>query len=153
MALDPDTVAALREHRTRQLEERLAAGNVWTNEANLVFTREDGSPIHPQAFSEAFHRHAAVAGLPKIPLHGLRHTHATIAPQAGIHPKVVSDRLGHYFAAFTLDTYSESIPALLETAAATVAALVRDARSQSVCKPPPRVSQRATEKPPCAAAS
>jgi integrase len=79
VALDPDTVAALREHRTRQLEERLAAGNVWSNAANLVFTREDGSPIHPQAFSEAFERHVVAAGLPKIPLHGLRHTHAMIA--------------------------------------------------------------------------
>ena len=128
VALDPDTVVALREHRTRQLKERLAAGNVWTNEANLVFTREDGSPIHPQAFSEAFERHVAALGLPKIPLHGLRHTHATIALQAGIHPKVISDRLGHYSAAFTLDTYSESSPALQETAAATVAALVSNAR-------------------------
>lgn len=93
----------------------------------LVFTREDGSPIHPQAFSEAFKRHAAAAELPQIPLHGLRHTHATIALEAGVHPKVVSDRLGHYSAAFTLDTYSEAIPALQESAAATVAALVSGA--------------------------
>lgn len=128
VALDADTVAALREHRTRQLEERLAAGNAWRNEAALVFTREDGSAIHPQAFSEAFERHVAAAGLPKIPLHGLRHTHATLALQAGVHPKVVSDRLGHYSAAFTLDTYSESIPVLQESAAALVASLVAKQR-------------------------
>ena len=79
----------------------------------------------PTSKRPGFGRHAKAAGLPKIPLHGLRHTHATLALQAGIHPKVVSDRLGHYSAAFTLDTYSEAIPALQESAAETVAALIR----------------------------
>jgi integrase len=125
VALDPETVTALREHRRRQLEERLMAGEAWTNAEDLVFTNPLGGFVHPQSFSEAFERHAEAAGLPKIPLHGLRHTHATLALQAGIHPKVVSDRLGHYSAAFTLDTYSEAIPALQESAAETVAALVR----------------------------
>jgi integrase len=126
VALDSDTVAALRDHRKRQLEERLAAGELWQNELGLVFTDAIGRPIHPQSFSESFERHVAAAGLRGIPLHGLRHTHATLALQAGVHPKVVSDRLGHYSAAFTLDTYSESIPALQESAASTVAALVRE---------------------------
>jgi integrase len=126
VALDADTVATLREHRKRQLEERLAAGEVWQSDAELVFTDAIGGPIHPQAFSEAFERHVTAAGLRRIPLHGLRHTHATLALQAGVHPKVVSDRLGHFSAAFTLDVYSDSIPALQEGAAATVAALVRN---------------------------
>jgi integrase len=125
VALDADTVAALREHRKRQLEERLAAGEVWQNEAELVFTDAIGRPVHPQSFSDAFTRHVAAAGLRRIPLHGLRHTHATLALQAGVHPKVVSDRLGHFSAAFTLDTYSDSIPALEGAAAETVAALVQ----------------------------
>jgi integrase len=126
VALDADTVAALREHRKRQLEERLAAGEWWHNELGLVFTNAIGRPIHPQSFSEAFERHVAAAGLRRMPLHGLRHTHATLALQAGVHPKVVSDRLGHYSAAFTLDVYSESIPALQESAASLVAAVVRN---------------------------
>jgi integrase len=126
VALDADTVAALREHRKRQLEERLAAGELWENELDLVFTDALGRPIHPQSFSEAFDRHAVAAGLRRIPLHGLRHTHATLALQAGIHPKVVADRLGHYSAAFTLDAYSASIPTLQESAASTIAAVVRN---------------------------
>jgi integrase len=73
-------------------------------------------------------RHDAAAKLPRIPLHGLRHTHASLALQAGVHPKLVSDPLGHYSAAVTLDTYSESIPALQETAATLVASLVETAR-------------------------
>jgi integrase len=128
VALDVDTIAALREHRKRQLEERLAAGDVWQNEADLVFTDAIGRPIHPQSFSEAFERHVAAAGLRRIPLHGLRHTHATLALQAGVHPKVVADRLGHYSAAFTLDVYSDSIPSLQEGAASLVAALVAESR-------------------------
>jgi integrase len=62
--------------------------------------------------------------LPRIRLHDLRHTHATLALQAGIHPKVVSERLGHATIAITLDTYSHAIPAMQEEAAALIAGLV-----------------------------
>ena len=58
------------------------------------------------------------AKLPEIRLHDLRHSHATLALRAGIHPKVVSERLGHATVAITLDTYSHAIPALQEEAAA-----------------------------------
>lgn len=126
VALDPATVSALRAHRKAQLEERVAMGEGWANELDLVFVREDGSPIHPQAFSEAFKRHAAAARLPALSLHGLRHTHATLALRAGVHPKVVSERLGHASVAFTLDTYTDALPDMQETAAALVAALVLD---------------------------
>ncbi|HEY3463422.1 MAG TPA: tyrosine-type recombinase/integrase [Gaiellaceae bacterium] len=85
-----------------------------------------GSPIHPQAFSEAFERKAASAKLPKLSLHGLRHAHATLALRAGVHPKVVSERLGHASVAFTLDTYTDALPDMQETAAALVDALVLD---------------------------
>jgi len=64
------------------------------------------------------------AMLPAIRLHDLRHTHATLALQAGIHPKVVSERLGHATISITLDTYSHAIPALPEEAAALIAGLV-----------------------------
>jgi hypothetical protein len=46
--------------------------------------------------------------------HDLRHTHATLAVRAGVHPKVVSERLGHATVSITLDTYSHAIPALQE---------------------------------------
>ena len=85
-------------------------------------------PIWPDVFSSAFKRHVKVAGLPVIRLHDLRHTHATLALEAGVHPKVVSERLGHASIAITLDTYSHAIPALQEDAAAKVAALLEPAR-------------------------
>jgi integrase len=64
------------------------------------------------------------SGLPRLTVHGLRHSHATLALQAGVHPKVVQERLGHSSVAFTLDRYSHAIPAMQRDAAATVARLV-----------------------------
>lgn len=123
VALDPGTVDALRAHRKAQAEERLALGPAW-HDHGLVFTREDGQPVHPDRASKLFDQHVNTAGLPRIRLHDLRHTHATLALQAGIHAKVVSERLGHSTIAMTLDTYSHAIPAMQEDAAAKVAALV-----------------------------
>jgi integrase len=62
--------------------------------------------------------------LPRVTLHGLRHTWASLALQAGVNPKVVSERLGHATVAFTLDTYSHVMPGIQEDAAARVAALL-----------------------------
>jgi integrase len=62
--------------------------------------------------------------LPEIRLHDLRHTHATLALPAGIHPTVVSERLGNATIAITLDTYSHAIPAIQEEAAVKIAGLV-----------------------------
>ena len=62
--------------------------------------------------------------MPPPIVHDLRHTHATLALQAGVHPKVVSERLGHATVSITLDTYSHAIPAMQESAAALIAGLV-----------------------------
>ncbi|MEX1253318.1 MAG: tyrosine-type recombinase/integrase [Dehalococcoidia bacterium] len=123
VALDQVTISALRSHRARQLEERLAFGTGY-NEAGLVFCQADGAPVRPAWMTRAFRQRVSKAGLPAIRLHDLRHTHATLALAAGVHPKVVSERLGHATVSITLDTYSHSIPALQEQAAEQVAALV-----------------------------
>ncbi len=124
VALDPATVAALRAYRARVLGERLALGLGAPKDDDLVFTEVDGSPLHPGQFSDRFDRLVKAAGVPRIRFHDLRHTHATLSLQAGIHPKVVSERLGHSTVSITLDTYSHAVPALEEAAAAKVAALV-----------------------------
>ena len=95
-------------------------------ERDLVFARGDGTPLHPDTFADAFYRHLRAAKLPRIRFHDLRHTHATLALAAGVHPKVVSERLGHASVTITLDTYSHAIPAMQETAASLVASLVFD---------------------------
>ena len=123
VALDTHTLNILRGHRRAQVAERLAWGPAY-QDADLVFAREDGATLQPDSFSHTFARHARDAKLPAIRLHDLRHTHATLALQAGVHPKVVSERLGHATVSITLDTYSHAIPAMQEEAAERVAVLV-----------------------------
>jgi integrase len=123
VSLDATTVAALRAHRKRQLEERMSWGQAY-RDSGLVVTREDGTLVHPDRFTQMFDKHVKHSGLPRIRLHDLRHTHATLALAAGVHPKVVSERLGHATVAFTLDVYSHAVPALQEEAADRVAALI-----------------------------
>ncbi|HEX3212703.1 MAG TPA: site-specific integrase [Actinomycetota bacterium] len=93
-------------------------------DSGLVFTRPDGSPIHPDLITDWFRRLARGAGLPPIRLHDVRHSYATAALAAGIPAKIVSERLGHANVQITLDTYSHVIPGLDEQAAATVARLI-----------------------------
>jgi integrase len=109
VVLDAGTVDVLRAWRKRQLEERLAFGPDW-EDSGRVFTREDAAALHPERVSELFDRLVRRSGLPRIRLHDLRRTHATLAFQAGVHPKVVSERLGHASVTITVDTYSQSIP-------------------------------------------
>ena len=92
-------------------------------DSGYVFRRENGEPYHPDLISQAFQKAVDVSGQPRIRLHDVRHTYATLALQAGVHPKVVSERLGHANISITLDIYSHAIPAMEEEAAAKVAAL------------------------------
>lgn len=122
--LDATTIQSLRSHRTRQREERLAAGEVWNPDLNLVFTNEIGDELHPEWVTRHFVRLREAAAMPKIRLHDLRHTYATLALKAGVHPKVVSDRLGHASVGITLDLYSHVTPAIGRDAADVVAARI-----------------------------
>lgn len=116
---------ALREHRRRQLEERLALGPVWQDEWDLVFTTEVGTPLHPSNVARRSFRPLLVrAGLPRIRFHDLRHTAATLLLAGGEHPKVVQERLGHSSIALTLDTYSHVLPVADEQAAHTLARVI-----------------------------
>ena len=85
---------------------------------------ENGSAIHPQSFSQAFAKVVERAGLRKIRLHDLRHTHATIAVKAGVPVKVISERLGHESPAFTLKQYAHVVPGMQAEAAQLIAAVV-----------------------------
>jgi integrase len=123
ISLDPATVSALRAHRKAQLEERLAWGESW-RDTGLVFTREDGDPVHPGGVSDAFERTVKRARLPRIRLHGLRHTYATLALSAGVPLWAVADLLGHSNVSVTDRFYRHAIPSILEEAAGKVAGLI-----------------------------
>jgi integrase len=105
------TVATLREHRRRQLVERLHAGPAWQDH-DLAFCREDGRPLEPSGVAERFREALKVADLPRLRVHDLRHTAATLLLGRGVHPKVVQELLGHSTISLTLDTYSHVTPAL-----------------------------------------
>src|SRR5215218_10731316 len=134
IALDPATVAALRQHRKRQAEERLLAGPRYAD-SGLVFTMPDGSPIHPNRFGLWFRRRTRTAGLPAIRLHDMRHSYATAGLAAGVPPKVMSERLGHATVAFTLDTYTSALPAMDKSAADVVAGLILGTEEVGGSKP------------------
>jgi integrase len=122
VSIDDATAKELQAHHKRQLEEHVAAGPAW-NEKDLVFCDELGNEVQPDRFTRWFAIAVRDAGVPKIRLHDLRHTWATLALQAGVHPKVVSERLGHATTSITLDIYSHVQPELDAQAATTVAAL------------------------------
>jgi len=123
VALDRHTVDVLREHR-QVMHARFADSADESADAGLIFTTPAGAPIHPALFTYYFRRRMLATAVPPIRLHDLRHTHATHALQAGVHPKIVSERLGHATIAITLDIYSHVLPSMQREAAETVAALV-----------------------------
>ena len=109
-------VEALRQHRLRQVQERLAAP-VW-DDPSLVFTTTVGSPIDGRNFLRQFKEHAATAGMPAtFTVHSLRHSAATLMLALGVQPKVVQEQLGHSRIAVTMDLYTHVLPHLQDEAA------------------------------------
>lgn len=129
ISLDPMTIAVLQAHRSQQLEERLASGKPY-EDRDLVFARQDGTPVHPDLFTKTFDRTVKRLGLRRVRLHDLRHTYATLALRAGVDAKTVSARLGHATVAFTLDVYTKAVPQLDREAADKIAELIfREAKA------------------------
>lgn len=126
--LDSGTVDQLQSHRSQQELERAEWGDGY-EDSGLVFCRENGTPLHPDTFSQSFRRAVARTGLPRIRLHDLRHTHATIALRAGVPIKVISERLGHESPAFTMKQYAHALPGMQAEAAVQIAEIVKGTRS------------------------
>lgn len=121
--LDPVTVEVLQEQLQQQLADAEEWGKAWT-ESGYLFTREDGKPWHPDAVYPPFIRATKAAAVPRIRLHDLRHTWATLAIPAGVPMKVVQERLGHSSIKTTMDLYSHVMPGMQRSASEVVAALV-----------------------------
>lgn len=132
--LPPGAVATLKEHRPLVLQERLAAGGLW-NDLDLIFPSPLGGPIDPARVNESLHTALHKANLPRLRVHDLPHTAATLLLEGGTHPKVVQDLLGHSTIAMTLDLYSHVTPRLQQEAVSKMQGLVFDdppsARSNS----------------------
>ena len=116
VALSPAAVLALRAHRERQEADRALMGTAVSDD-DLIFAWPDGRPLLPNTLTHGYLRIARRAGLEGVRLHDLRHSHASLMLRAGVHPKIVSERLGHANIGITLDTYSHVLPGLQEAAA------------------------------------
>lgn len=132
IALPALAVEALRQHRVRQLEERLRAGALW-DELDLVFPNHCGKPLERQNVVKRSFRPLLVrAGLPPIRFHDLRHSAATLLLSLGEHPKVVQERLGHSTIGVTMDIYSHVLPDMQRNAASKLNALFTQEARQGI---------------------
>lgn len=129
LVLPGSIVIALREHRRRQLEERLLAGRRWV-ESGLVFTSTIGTPLDGANVTKSFQRLLARAGLPKRRFHDLRHSCATLLLVQNVAPRVVMEVLGHSQISLTMNTYSHVLPALMREAALKMDALLTQGRER-----------------------
>ena len=116
------TFEALRTHRAAQLEERMAAANVW-DDVDLIFAQPQRPPPDRKADWRAWRALLATAGVRTVRLHDGRHTAATLLLEAGVHPRDVMELLGHSQMRTTTDTYSHVTPALARAADQMGAAL------------------------------
>jgi integrase len=105
ISLDSFTVARLQEHLTALDDEHAAFGRDYAGTGHLMVW-PNGRRVHPDTVTSRFNRLVDAAGVPRIRLHDVRHTYATLAMDAGVDPKIVSDRIGHANMAITLQIYT-----------------------------------------------
>ena len=117
IALSPSTVGVLSEYRKAQSKLRQSLELPTLSDDDLVFSHYDGSPLLPDSVTHAWAKLAGRCGLKGVRLHDARHTHASLLLKQGVHPKIVSERLGHAGIAITLDLYSHVAPGLQQAAA------------------------------------
>ena len=123
--LDANTEQVLDRWRRRQQRDGQPVGV-----HDPMFTNEHGEPVNPESISQLFDRKTLSSGLPRIRLHDLRHTHASLLVAAGEPIKVVSERLGHAHPGFTMATYQHLLPGMGAAAATNFAALLTTASGQ-----------------------
>lgn len=109
-------ILALREHRKRQLEERMQRAGLWSDHG-LVFPSAIGTPISGGNLNRSFKALLKRAGLPAVRRHDLRHTCATLLLRQGVNPKYVQELLGHADISLTLNVYSHILPDVGDAAA------------------------------------
>lgn len=105
LAVAPSVLEVLKEQRAQQRLWKLAAGPVWENGEDLVFTDESGRHLSPNSIRAALHRITEPLGIEGFRFHDLRHSYAVASLQAGDDLKTLQSNLGHHTAAFTMEVY------------------------------------------------
>jgi integrase len=125
IVIGEDTVIALRAYRAQQAQRRLLLGQRWHSH-DLVFDRGDGAVMREGVVAKSLDRVLAQhPELPRITMHGMRHTMATLALEGGVNPKIVQERLGHASIQMTLDRYSHVTLSMQANAAEIINSLLR----------------------------
>ncbi|MFW6029888.1 MAG: tyrosine-type recombinase/integrase, partial [Halanaerobiales bacterium] len=115
--ISDDLAELLEEIKKDQQADADFMGDQYYDKLDFVFRKEDGHNYYPSTISNKFSKVRKAADLPdNITPHTCRHTHASLLLQAGVHPKIVQERLGHASITETLDTYSHLIPTMQEEA-------------------------------------
>jgi integrase len=114
----------LERQREDQSTRKEKLGRAW-REGGLVIDAGDGGPLHPCTLTSRWRLFLKREGLPAVRFHDLRHAHATLMLSKGVHPKVVSERLGHASIGITLDLYSSVLPSLQSEAAQAIEEVFR----------------------------
>ena len=124
----PFVMNLLREHRRRQLQQRMLAGSLWDDVGipDLVFTNETGRYLNYTAVWRRYKLELERAGLPSNRFHDLRHTYAVTSLRAGDDVKTVQENLGHHTAAFTLDQYGHVTESMRAASAQRMQSFIND---------------------------
>jgi integrase len=133
IGLDADLIVVLRRHKAAQAAERLALGTLYQDH-DLLFAKEDGTPLRPEYVTRHFLTLSQEIGLPRIVLHGLRHMRASHALAAGIDLVIVSRDLGHSSSYFTADNYTQVPQEQSRLAAEQVAEMYRVMRAHDTLR-------------------
>lgn len=130
VSLDPDTMTVLHQWQDLQRVEMLKLGfNVATNSHQLVFANQNNSFVQLSKPRTWMRQNMKKNDLREITVHGFRHTHATLLLEAGVEPKVISERLGHRSIQITLDLYSH-VTKKMETSVPGIFAAVLSGANQ-----------------------
>ncbi|MDC3414308.1 tyrosine-type recombinase/integrase [Terrihalobacillus insolitus] len=96
----------LRFHANWQNQNKSIINDLYKHDLNLVLCRKDGNIMPKSSLFNAFERTLKRAGMRKLPIHSLRHTHAVLQLESGADMKYVQERLGHGSMQITSDVYS-----------------------------------------------
>ncbi|MDQ3397544.1 MAG: site-specific integrase [Deinococcota bacterium] len=124
VAVSPDVLDVLEQHRRRQQAEAEFLGAAWPDD-DLVFTSETGTPIHPRNFDRTWKALKVAAAVPHARLHDLRHLHVSLLVRQGFDPRSIADRVGHTDSSFTLRWYAHAFEEQRQVTAMSLADLFK----------------------------
>lgn len=109
LKLSSSAFLLLNEYKEWQNQQKQLLGDVWEDKVGRIFTSDTGSPIFPDSISQWFSKFIKRTGLPKVTVHSLRHTYASLMIADDIPIVIVSKQLGHAQVSTTANIYAHAI--------------------------------------------